>query len=375
MTIDAAKYLWNGTALGQARALAPHYYTSEEIFKQEIEHIHLKNWFFVARTDELANSGDYRAVDTVGGPVLLTRDEQGELHAFANFCRHRGSILLEGCGNRRNILCPYHAWSYKLDGSMLRAPGMQDVPGFDPEHNALVPIRMSVWRGNIFLNFDDNAPDLMTHLGNFDELVGSNKLEDMVCVWRKDIIAQCNWKLLLENAMETYHTGIVHAKTVGAQDSLTFAAQGQWHAIQVQSSMTSAVLDKTKEAPFPQIEGLSEQAKQGTFFTLVEPTTQFCCAQDCMWWLVVRPISVNQTHLSVGGCFPKHLLELPDFAERAQPYYHRWGTVALEDVGILEKQQKGLSSVRYTPGPLSWRDDVVHDMNNWLLRHLPIAKG
>ncbi|MDF5882057.1 SRPBCC family protein [Pseudomonas aeruginosa] len=100
------------------------------------------------------------------------------------------------------------------------------------------------------LNFDDNAPDLMTHLGDFDELVGTNKLEDMVCVWRKDIIAECNWKLLLENAMETYHTGIVHAKTVGAQNSLTFAAKGEWHAIQVQSLMTSAVLDKTQDAPF-----------------------------------------------------------------------------------------------------------------------------
>lgn len=85
MTIHSAKYLWSGTELGEARALAPHYYTSEEIFKQEVEHIHLKNWFFAARTDELASSGDYRSIDTVGGPVLLTRDEQGELHAFANF--------------------------------------------------------------------------------------------------------------------------------------------------------------------------------------------------------------------------------------------------------------------------------------------------
>ena len=100
---------------------------------------------------------------------------------------------------------------------------------------------------------------------------------------------------------------------------------------------------------------------------------QFVYAQDCAWWLAVRPISVDRSVLSVGGCFPRAYTELPDFEERAAPYYKRWEAVAMEDVGILEKQQVGLSSCLARPGPLSWRDDMVLAMNRWVMAQLPAA--
>lgn len=364
-------FIWSGTSLGQARGLAGRFYTSPEIFAAEVGHVLLRQWFFAGRADELPNPGDYRAIETVGGPVLLTRDEHGELHAFANSCRHRGAQLLEGCGSRRSIVCPYHAWSYRLDGALLRAPGMQDVPGFDIAGESLVPVRMDSWQGNLFLNFDGNAAGLATHLGSYPELFASHRVDDMRCVFRVEIPAACNWKLLLENAMETYHTGLVHARTVGAQQSLTFPGGPNWHAIQVQSDVSTAVLDKSKAPPFPPIEGLSEQAGKGTFFTLIEPLTQLVFAQDCMWWLAVRPVAADRSVLSVGGCFPADRVAMPDFAVRAQPYFERWDKVAREDVGILELQQRGLGSVLNRPGVLSSRDDVVHAMNTWITSRLP----
>jgi hypothetical protein len=105
----------------------------------------------------------------------------------------------------------------------------------------------------------------------------------------------------------------------------------------------------------------------------LHPTTQFCCAQDCMWWLTVRPVSAERTVLSIGGCFPRKTVEQPTFEADAAPYYKRWESVALEDVGVLEKLQKALHSRLFQPGPLSWRDDLVHTFDRWVMDRMPEA--
>jgi phenylpropionate dioxygenase-like ring-hydroxylating dioxygenase large terminal subunit len=368
-SLSPAPYVWSEPPLGDALSAPPSFYTDPRVFQAEIEHIHLKTWFFAGRVEEVEKPGDYKALDSVGGPVLLVRDHGGVLRAFANVCRHRSSILLEGKGNAQIITCPYHAWSYRLDGALQGAPGMREVPKFEKPPHGLLPIRLETWDGAIFLNYDNDAPSLAAHLGNLPELLGSHRFGDMVTTWQIEIETRCNWKLLLENAMETYHTGIVHAATVGAQRSASFPTEGEWLAIQVLSTQSIAVLGEPP--PFPPIDGLSEQSRQGTYFTLIQPTTQFACAQDCIWWLAVRPVAVDRSILSVGGCFPRALTELPDFAAKAAPYYRRWEKVALEDVGILERQQRALASRLARPGPLSWRDDMVLAMNRWVLNRLP----
>jgi phenylpropionate dioxygenase-like ring-hydroxylating dioxygenase large terminal subunit len=368
-SLTPAAYVWTTPPLGEARSADPRFYTDPAVFRAEMEHIHLKNWFFAGRVEEVDKPGDYKALRTVGGPAVLVRGQDGVLRAFANICRHRNSILLEGCGRTPAIVCPYHGWAYELDGRLSGAPGMREVPRFEKPPHGLLPIRMEAWEGAIFLNYDDAAPSLAAHLGNLPELLGSHRFGEMRVTWQIELETACNWKLLLENAMESYHTGIVHAATVGAQNSVSFPTQGEWHCIQVLADNSIAVLDG--EPPFPPISGLSKQARKGTYFTLIEPTTQFACAQDCVWWLAVRPVAVDRSVLSVGGCFPSACTTLPDFEERAAPYYRRWEAVAREDVGILERQQIGLSSHLARPGPLSWRDDMVLAINRWVLSRLP----
>jgi hypothetical protein len=125
--------------------------------------------------------------------------------------------------------------------------------------------------------------------------------------------------------------------------------------------------------PFPAIAGLSEQAREGTYFTIIHPTTQFAVAQDSMWWLAVRPLGPDRSVLGIGGCFPRNTVALPDFGRNAAPYYDRWRSVAEEDVRMLELQQAGLQSPFYRPGPLSWRDDQVRKLNDWVLAQLSSA--
>jgi choline monooxygenase len=356
-------------ALEAGRALPARCYTSPGFFRTEIEHIHRRNWIFVGRTDELINPGDYRAIDTVGGPVILLRDADGTLRAFANCCRHRGSLLLTGTGNAQSIVCPYHAWSYRLDGALLAAPAMARTAGFDKAAHGLAAVRLETWQGFVFLNFDSSAPPLLEHLGDLPDVLGSYRFDDMVCTWRVEIACRCNWKLLVENALEAYHTGSVHAATVGAQREEIIPTRGDWVCLQVLSERSVAVL--ADQPPFPPIDGLDAQARKGTYFTMILPATQFACAQDAMWWLAMRPEAVDRTILSLGGCFPRSTVARPDFQHHAQAYYDRWHRVAQEDVGILEAQQQGLGSILYTPGPLSARDALVNAVDTWVLERIP----
>jgi choline monooxygenase len=353
----------------EASALPAPCYTSGRFFDAEMAEIHRRNWFFVGLASEFGAPGEYRAIETVGGPVIVLRDQKG-LRAFANCCRHRGSLLLEGSGKIRSIACPYHAWTYGLDGALLAAPDMERTIGFAPEEHGLLPIRLEMWQDLVFLNFDDAAPDLLSHLGDLPEQLGCYRFDEMVCTWRHKIECWCNWKLLVENALESYHTGLVHARSVGAQTSISPATRGEWVTLQVLSDTSIGVMMRDTP-PFPPISGLTDAAKRGTYFTLILPTTQFACAQDCMWWLAMRPVAADRTVLSLGGCFPRSTAALPDFARDAALYYQRWTTVAAEDVGILEKQQRGLGSVLYRPGRLSWRDDLVQAVHNWVLARMP----
>ena len=356
--------------LRRARSMPADVYTSEEFYKIEQDYIFLKQWFFLCREDQLPNAGDYRASTTPGGPVLMVRGEDRQLRCFANYCRHRGSLLLEGEGNcGKRIMCPYHAWSYFSDGRLYGCPAMEDAEGFDRTENGLVPLRLDSWSGFVFANFDRSAKPLIEHLGDLPARLGSHHLERMRCTWKKTFETSCNWKLILENAMETYHTGIVHKNTVGAQQQRSFETQGDWLCMQVISGTSIATLPGVPPL-FPSIATLDEDAKQGTYFTVVLPTCQFAVAQDTMWWLNVTPLAHDRSVLEVGGCFPEEVTEWADFEVRAKPYYERWEAVAREDIGILEKQQIALTSKLFKPGPLSVRDDMVQKIGQWVIEKL-----
>ncbi len=162
------------------------FYTSPDVFAAEMKHIHLRRWFLVGLANEIPRPGDYRAIETVGGPVILVRDEKGRVGAFANVCRHRGSLLLSGTGHARAIRCPYHAWVYRLDGRLLVAPAMEHVADFDAAAHSLAPVRLQEWNGLLFLNFDAGAPNLLETLGNLPDTLGCYQFQDMTCTWRHE---------------------------------------------------------------------------------------------------------------------------------------------------------------------------------------------
>src|SRR6201991_3177786 len=155
-----------------ARSMPPRVYTSDAFLALEQREIFSKEWLCVGRASALAKPGDYLTAQIDAQPVVVIRDEAGGLKAMSNVCLHRMSVLLEGRGNKRRIVCPYHAWSYGLDGGLKGAPLMDRQEGFCKESYTLPAIRCEEWQGWIYVTLDENAPPVQKQLAELSELIG-----------------------------------------------------------------------------------------------------------------------------------------------------------------------------------------------------------
>lgn len=364
---DPAHYTKARLPVLEAETLPPWCYTSREFYDREVERVFKPSWNFIGREDELPKAGDYAAYDLVGEPVLIVRDRRGTLRAFANSCRHRGTRLLDGTGNCRGIICPYHGWAYGLDGQLLGAAGMEETLGFEKGGYGLHPIQLETWDGFVFVNLSAGGSGLGEYLGDLPETLESYKLADMVCVRRHEYDLACNWKIYLENAMEDYHTPYVHRQSIGAQHTVPEESHGAWGGVHMASERTIAVLAEDIGHAFPPIPSLKGKPAAGTYFLAIYPSTFFALTQDCMWWLQQFPLGPARTKVVVGSCFPRATVARADFAEKASFYYRRWDKSLPEDNAISERQQAGLRSSFASPGRLSVREPMVRDIANWVL--------
>ena len=350
----------------EASSMPPWCYTDPVFYQREVQAVFLKSWNLVGREDEIPNPGDYLVYDMCGESAIVVRGDDGEIRAFANICRHRGTRLLDEGGSCRAIICPYHGWTYDRSGALVGTRGMERTLDFDKATNALLPVRLESWAGFLFLCYFEDVEPLSEWLGNMPEQFASYKLENMVCTRRKHYDLKCNWKIYVENAMEDYHTATVHKLSIGLIDCLQIDARGQWDSIFAYSDRTIAVLPED-EVPFPRIEGLEGLPAEGSFFTVVYPASFFGNTQDCLWWLQCIPYAADRMRVIIGSCFPRHIAERENFEQEAAVYYKRWDKALPEDNKISERQQRGLASSLSRPGRLSAHEPVVQALDNWVL--------
>ena len=363
---DPSHYNKVSLPLEEAEALPRWCFTSEEFYKSEIDRIFLRNWIFVGRADQAANPGDYFTIEIAGEPLIIMRDAGGTLHALANSCQHRGARLLAGQGNRgMHFSCPYHGWTYGIDGSLISAPAMNTTRNFQKADWCLPEVRLEAWEGFIFVNFDRDAISLMEYLGDLPELLASYSLSDMALARHVGYELDCNWKIYTENSNEIYHTPVAHAGSVGNQEADLMTGRGNWTALYMPGDETCAVLPEDKTT-FPQIATLRGRAKTGTYFSLIYPAVTFACTHDCMWWLAVYPRSATKSWLSLGSCFPRSTMARADFDEVVQKYYHRWDSVIAEDNVVTATQQQGLQSTLRRAGRMSWKEPSVREFAIWV---------
>jgi phenylpropionate dioxygenase-like ring-hydroxylating dioxygenase large terminal subunit len=368
---DPARYAGVRKPLLEAETLPPSCYFDPAFHEREKRALFTEGWILVGRIDRIQKKGDYFTVEYADVQLIVVRDLAGNPRAFANTCRHRGARLLDGAGNTRSIVCPYHSWTFALDGTLRGAAGMEQTVGFKLEDNGLHEVRVGVWAGFLFVCVDAGAPSLETWLGALPERLAMYRLDDMVQTRRKEFRVKCNWKLWVENYMEGYHVPTVHRSTISKFQKINFAedppANGQFHTIHEQHDGTLALLDG--DAGFPPIEGLADHGEvaRGSRFILVYPMAMIALTIDTMWTFECHPLGPEETLLVHTSCFPKSIVARPDFEQIAANYYKRQDIVVREDNDIAENQQRGLRSPFARSGRLSYKEKIVHQLDNWVL--------
>ena len=202
-----------GLASGTAQGTLPwSWYSDSELLRREQERIFRRSWQYAGPAEHAADAGDYFTCQVGDVPVVVVRDRAGELHAFLNVCRHRGSIVAVGRGNRETLQCRYHAWTYGLDGRLRAAPRAQREPGFDMEGIALRELAVETWGPLLFVHPEADAAPLAETLGPVPGLVTDAGIEPERLRFRRRSESElaCNWKVAIENYLECYHCAVAH---------------------------------------------------------------------------------------------------------------------------------------------------------------------
>ncbi len=189
------------------------WYVDPDVLRHERERIFGRFWQYAARTDQVAEPGSFTATFAGDVPIVVVRAPNGELRAFVNVCRHRGHLLCEGSGRRATIQCPYHAWTYDLDGRLRAAPRSEREPGFDAGELGLVRVAVEAWGPFVFVNVDPSAAPLRHHLGELPRLLAEGGIDVDALAFSRRAEADeydANWKVCAENYLECYHCSVAH---------------------------------------------------------------------------------------------------------------------------------------------------------------------
>ncbi len=275
-TIERSTFDGVFRSVEEAESLPAWCYTSEEYYRLEVRNLFSRSWNFFGHVDQVAAPGDYIAVDYVGVPIVIVRGRDGEIRAFANNCRHRGTPVAGGEGNCRAFTCPYHGWVYDLDGGLHSAPGMERARNFDPARHGLRRLRLETCGCFLFVNFDDDAPPLAEYLGNFPELMASYRLDELALARRRVHEVDCNWKVHIENAMEEYHLPMVHGATLNPKEMEHSAAptEGAWLDIREHhDAHTRSLLIEDLEHELTAYRGAGGPRRDGHHYVCLNPST------------------------------------------------------------------------------------------------------
>jgi choline monooxygenase len=243
-----------------AAANLPHtmpwrWYTDAEVLRREQEAVFARFWQYAARADQVAEPGSYVATRAGALPVVIVRGRDTELRAFVNVCRHRGSIVCEGEGRRETLQCPYHAWTYDLDGSLRAAPRANREPGFSIDGLGLLPVVVALWGPFVFVNPDLEAPPLEEFLGDVpaELAAGGVDVDSLAFHSRVEGVYEANWKVCAENYLECYHCAVAHPGFSAVVDVSPHAyglRTGRWTMSQTGAPRDEPVIGRVPRGQF-----------------------------------------------------------------------------------------------------------------------------
>jgi len=330
----------------EARAMPPEVYTSRAFLELEKQSIFSREWQCVGRASALAKPGDYLTADINGQPVVVLRTPEGTLHAMSNVCLHRMSLLLNGRGNARVIVCPYHAWSYTLTGELRGAPQMANQRNFCKETYKLPQVRCEVWQGWLYVTLDPDARPMAERMVDLDALVAPYDMGNYIETFYEEHVWDTNWKLLAENFMESYHLPVLHRATVGPHSKLEDMECPPGHE-------TFNYHWITKEATLPignahpSNERLKGHWRNTTVLMTIYPAHLITLTPGYFWYLSLQPQGIDRVHMRFGGGLAPEFISDP----RAHEYLAKLKKL-LDDVNAEDR--RGVEAVfRGVQAPLA----------------------
>ncbi|MDN5752349.1 MAG: aromatic ring-hydroxylating dioxygenase subunit alpha [Nitrosospira sp.] len=345
-------------------------YKSQRWYARERVAIFQQAWHFVCLASDLTSPGEYITRSFDNTPIIVVCGNDQRLRAFFNTCRHRGAPLTQ-ChhGKMKNFVCPFHHWSYRLDGRLFRAPGIEVEDSFQLEKldANLIERPCEVRENLVFINLSQRPPlPLDQYLGNYIETVAKpHATTTMRCVHHRRYELETNWKLYTEVDMETLHTPHVHRGSIGEQPVEILQPSGQWVGVFNRSPQTVAIKPNKRHLGLPFSPNAFGDGLKGTHFCIILPGFFIVNAPDCMWWIQKTPINATRVEVDVGYCFPEEVIGTPEYEEKLPCYRERLDQVIKEDDDIVVYQHCGLNNCvpgRYTP-----RETVVHQLAQLLI--------
>ncbi|MFN4204401.1 MAG: aromatic ring-hydroxylating oxygenase subunit alpha [Tabrizicola sp.] len=354
-----------GLPFGLARAMPKSVYTCPEFAEAERHHIFAQEWLCAGRADALPDPGDYLTMEIAGEPVIILRDGDGQLRGLSNVCRHRMSTLLEGRGNVRSIVCPYHAWTYNLDGSLRGAPAMARNEGFCKEDVKLPAVRVEDWLGWIMVTLNHEAPPVRDRLAGVERLVGHLPMASYREVFREEFRWNTNWKVLAENFMESYHLPVCHAGTIGGSCDLNLmeCPPGEetfnYHWIVKNDTIPLALAHPSNTT-------LVGDQRRITWLLSIYPALLITLTPGYFWYLSLTPDGPGHVKVLFGGGMSAEWCADPEADRHLSALKALLDDVNVEDKGCVERVWKGLCAGLSAPGALSHLERPNYDFARYI---------
>jgi Rieske 2Fe-2S family protein len=361
----------SGTTSAPARTTLPaRVYTDRAWFDAEMDRIFASMWVAAGRADEIAAPGQFVRRSFAGADVLIVRDQAGRIRAFHNVCRHRGTRLCDEDAGRfaGSIQCPYHAWTYGLNGQLLAAPQMDDVPGFTRAEYGLSPVACDEWEGHLFVSLAESPGPLARQLRDLPERFAPWHMGELRRVRQTVYDVNANWKLIVQNYNECLHCPVIHpllnrmhhylgAENVPTTDTYCGGAMGLREGVE-----TLSTDGRRRRAYLP---GLSERERTIVNYFAIYPNLLLTLHPDYMKTVSIWPEAPDRTRLVGEWHFHPDEIARPTF--ECEDAIEFWDRTNREDWAISERGQAGISSRGYRPGPYSTRESQLWEFDKFVL--------
>jgi phenylpropionate dioxygenase-like ring-hydroxylating dioxygenase large terminal subunit len=354
-----------------AKSLSQPYFVSPEIFAKEQEKIFSKQWVLVGHQSQIAKAGDYFTIEVAGESLIIVRDKRGAIHGFYNVCRHRGSRLIENKhGQSAVIQCPYHAWTYALDGRLVGAPHMDEVLAFDKADYSLHAVNIALWDGFIFVNLADSPAPLAEWFAPLAGKFSPWNLATLRSAKRIEYDVRANWKLMFQNYSECYHCLGVHPELSkispydSAENDLTEGPfLGGFMRIANDKSLTMS----GNACALP-VGNFGDEDFRFVFYYSIFPNMLLSLHPDYVMVHRLEPQSQDRTLIFCDWFFNPEAFKRSDFDPEDAVEF--WDMVNKQDWHVCELSQRGISSRAYEPGPYSARESIPAAWDQYYLQQM-----